>query len=164
MVWLEINELLTNIRMPHTRTEFQLLTFYTHIHCSPSFKNSLYLQSSLIRENISERKKLILKYQCEKKESCLAVLSWVTRYYAVPTSLQLLNPYLWNPKVWPFKAIEQYFPVVLFVMRYKVVLTFESVDEILIKCDHSNENYWTILPCGTVYYAIQSGSTRLLSL
>ena len=29
------------------------------------------------------------------------------------------------------KATEQYFPVVLFVMLYKVVLTFESVDETL---------------------------------
>ena len=28
------------------------------------------------------------------------------------------------------KATEQYFPVVLFVMLYKVVLTLESVDEI----------------------------------
>ena len=28
------------------------------------------------------------------------------------------------------KAIEQYFPVVLFIMLYKVVLSFESVDEI----------------------------------
>ena len=37
------------------------------------------------------------------------------------------------------KAIEQYFPVVLFIMLYKVVLTFQSVDEIL-KCDHSNES------------------------
>jgi len=27
------------------------------------------------------------------------------------------------------KAIEQYFPVVLFIMLYKVVLTFEFVDE-----------------------------------
>ena len=35
------------------------------------------------------------------------------------------------------KATEQYFPVVLFIMLYKVVLTFESVDEILW-CDHSN--------------------------
>ena len=34
-------------------------------------------------------------------------------------------------------ATEQYSPVVLFIMLYKVVLTFESVDEIL-KCDHSN--------------------------
>ena len=29
------------------------------------------------------------------------------------------------------KAIEQYFPAMLFIMLYKVVLTFESVDEIL---------------------------------
>ena len=38
------------------------------------------------------------------------------------------------------KAIEQYIPVVLFILLYKVILTFESVDEIL-KCDHSNESY-----------------------
>ena len=38
------------------------------------------------------------------------------------------------------KAIEQYFTVVLFIMLYKVVLTFESVDEIL-NCVHSNESY-----------------------
>ena len=36
------------------------------------------------------------------------------------------------------KATEQYFPVVLFIVLYKVVLTFESVHEILW-CDHSNE-------------------------
>ena len=33
------------------------------------------------------------------------------------------------------KAIEQYFPVVLFSMPCKVVLIFDSVDEIL-KCHH----------------------------
>ena len=38
------------------------------------------------------------------------------------------------------KATEQYFAVVLLVMLYKVVLNFDSVDEIL-KCDHSNESY-----------------------
>ena len=38
------------------------------------------------------------------------------------------------------KATEQYFPVVLFIMLYKVVQTFDSVDEIL-KCDYSNESY-----------------------
>ena len=38
------------------------------------------------------------------------------------------------------KATEQYFPVVLFIMLYKVVLTFESVNEIL-KYDRSNESY-----------------------
>ena len=38
------------------------------------------------------------------------------------------------------KAIEQYLPLVLFIMLYKVVLSFESVDEIL-KCDQLNERY-----------------------
>jgi len=38
------------------------------------------------------------------------------------------------------KATEQYFPVVLFIMLYKVVPTFEYVDEIL-KCDYSNKSY-----------------------
>ena len=55
------------------------------------------------------------------------------------------------------KATEQYFPVVLFIMRHKVVLTFESVDEILWY-DHSNESYWAVISCGTVYYAVQGGS------
>ena len=38
------------------------------------------------------------------------------------------------------KPIEQHFPVVLFITLFKVVLTFEFVDEILLKRDHSNEN------------------------
>ena len=38
------------------------------------------------------------------------------------------------------KATEQYFPLALFIMLYKVALTFESVDQIL-KCDHANESY-----------------------
>ena len=55
------------------------------------------------------------------------------------------------------KATEQFFTVVLFIMLYKVALTFESVDEIL-KCDHSNESYWAVLSCDTIYYAVQGGS------
>ena len=55
------------------------------------------------------------------------------------------------------KAAEQYFPVVLFIMLCKVVLTFESVDEI-IKCDHSNESYLAVLSCGAVCYAVQGDS------
>jgi len=55
------------------------------------------------------------------------------------------------------KATEQYFPVVLFILLCKVVLTFEPVDEIL-KCNHSNESYWAVLSCGAVYYAVQGGS------
>ena len=46
------------------------------------------------------------------------------------------------------KATEQYFPVVLFIMLYKVVLTFESVDEIL-RCGRSNESYWAEFSLGT---------------
>ena len=39
------------------------------------------------------------------------------------------------------KAFEQYFPVVLFIVLYRMVLiTFKSLDEIL-KYDHSNRNY-----------------------
>ena len=38
------------------------------------------------------------------------------------------------------KATEQYFPAVLFLVLYKVVLAFESVDKI-VKCDYSNESY-----------------------
>jgi len=55
------------------------------------------------------------------------------------------------------KATEQYFPVLLFIKLYKVVLNFESVDEIL-KCDHSNEIYWVVLSFGAVYCAVQVGS------
>ena len=32
-----------------------------------------------------------------------------------------------------------------------MVLTFESVDEIL-NCDHSNKSYGAVLSCGAVYY------------
>ena len=46
-------------------------------------------------------------------------------------------------------------------MLYKVVLTFEFVNEIL-KCDHSNESYWAVLSCGAVYYAVQRGSNFLI--
>ena len=57
----------------------------------------------------------------------------------------------WNLTLLPtkWKLSEQYFPVVLLIVLYKVVLTFESVDEIL-KCDHSSESYWAVLSCGAV--------------
>ena len=38
------------------------------------------------------------------------------------------------------KATEQFFPVVLFITLYKVVLAFEIVVEIL-RSDYSNESY-----------------------
>ena len=38
-------------------------------------------------------------------------------------------------------------------MLYKVVLTFQSVDEIL-KCDPSNESYRAVLSHGAFYYQL----------
>ena len=55
------------------------------------------------------------------------------------------------------KATEKCFPVVLFIMLYKVVLTFESADEFL-KCDHSNGSYCAVFSCGAFYYAVQGHS------
>ena len=45
------------------------------------------------------------------------------------------------------KATEQYFPVVLFIMLYKVVLTFESVNEILSVTIQmkATEQYFTVV-------------------
>ena len=37
--------------------------------------------------------------------------------------------------LWGMQTTEQYFAVVLFITLYEVVLTLESVDEIL-ECDH----------------------------
>ena len=49
------------------------------------------------------------------------------------------------------KATEQCSHVVLLIMRYKVVLTFKSVDETLV-CDHSNESYRVAHSYDTVYW------------
>ena len=53
------------------------------------------------------------------------------------------------------KTIEQFFRVVLFIMLYKVVLTFESVDEIP-KCDHLNESeqYFRVVLFITLYKVV----------
>ena len=56
------------------------------------------------------------------------------------------------------EAIEQYFHLVLFIMLHKVALTFKSVNEILV-CNRSNESYWAVLSCGSVYYAVKSVSS-----
>ena len=57
------------------------------------------------------------------------------------------------------KAIKQYFPVVLFIMLYKVVLTFESVDEIL-KYDHSNESTEQYFPVMLFIHDAVQGSSN----
>jgi len=61
------------------------------------------------------------------------------------------------------KVTEQYFPVVLFIVLYKVVLTFESVNGIL-KCDRLNESYRPVLSCYAAYYAVQGGSLTFESV
>ena len=97
---------------------------------------------------------------------CISLFKWkllsstFLRYlfYAAQGGANFWSPWMKSCGVTiKMKASEQYFPVVLFIMLYKVVLTFESVDEILW-CDHSNESYWAVLSCGTVYYAVQGGS------
>ena len=51
------------------------------------------------------------------------------------------------------KTTEQYFLVALYIIIYKVVLTFEFVDKIL-KCGHSNESYRELLSGGSVCCSI----------
>ena len=53
------------------------------------------------------------------------------------------------------KATELYFPVVLFIMLYRSVLTFETLNMKIQKCDHSYESYWVVLSSGPVYFAVK---------
>lgn len=52
----------------------------------------------------------------------------------------------WTSNVWPLepKIFEEHFTMVLFIMLYNMVLTSESVGEIL-KGNHSIESYWASL-------------------
>ena len=56
-----------------------------------------------------------------------------------------------------WKATEQCFHVVLFVLCYSVGLTFQSVDQTM-QWGHSLESYWTVLSCGAVCFVLQCGS------
>ena len=49
------------------------------------------------------------------------------------------------------KATKQYFVAVLFIMLYKVALTFECMEEFL-KCNHSNESCWALLLSGAAKF------------
>ena len=56
------------------------------------------------------------------------------------------------------KATEQYFPVALFIMLYKVVLTFESVDEIsklIIQINVPEHHFSVVL---FITFAVRVGS------
>ena len=65
----------------------------------------------------------------------------------------------WNPSVRPFKwkLLSSTFMCYCFFMLYKVVLTFNSVDETLVG-NHSDESYWAVFSCVTVFHAVQGGS------
>ena len=58
--------------------------------------------------------------------------------------------------------IDQYFHVVLFIMQYKVFLTFKSVDKTPL-CEYSNVSYRAVLSSGTVHSDVHGGLTFKLS-
>ena len=51
--------------------------------------------------------------------------------------------------------LQEYFPVVLYIMLYKVILTFESVDKMLW-CDESDESHRAIRSDGTNCFLVPS--------
>ena len=52
------------------------------------------------------------------------------------------------------KATEQYFPAVLFFMLYKVVLTFESVDESVTIQMKATEQYFPVVLMFIMLYKV----------
>ena len=57
---------------------------------------------------------------------------------------------------------EQYFPVVLLLMLYKVVLTFESDNDIL-KYEYSDESYQVdLLYIMLLHHAVQAGGEHFI--
>ena len=110
--------------------------------------------------------KLVLRFQSgwnnqvwPSTESYKAVLSCGIVYYSVQG---VVNFWVseWNLEVWPFRwklLRSSFLWYSVYIMLYKVVLTFESMGQNLY-CDHSNESYWALLSCGTVYYVVQGGS------
>jgi len=57
------------------------------------------------------------------------------------------------------KATEQYFPVVLFIMVFKMGLTFECVDEILKRCmtiHEAAEQYFLVMLFVFHYFETQN--------
>ena len=80
-----------------------------------------------------------------------AVLSCGTAYYEVQNSF---NYEIYGRNTSGFtiqiRATERYFPVVLFIMLYKIILTFAIMDEIQSGCDYSNESYSAVLFFGNV--------------
>ena len=63
------------------------------------------------------------------------------------------------------KATEQYFPVILFIMLYKVVLTFESSDETLsVTIQMKATEQWFCLLCCTRQFKLRQFQLQSLSV
>ena len=84
-----------------------------------------------------------------------AVFSFGAAYYVENLLLTFASWHKIPEWLLKMKATEQYFPVVLFIMLQKVVLTFESVGDTL-KFDHSNKRLWALLSFGVVHYVENS--------
>ena len=54
------------------------------------------------------------------------------------------------------KATEQYFPVVLFIMLYKVVLTFEIVNEVPIQMKATGQHFTVNSLCCGRWFSLLS--------
>ena len=54
------------------------------------------------------------------------------------------------------KAIEQYFHVVLFIMLYKVVLTFKSVDKSLINLPYDIVSFKSFLFIFSIFFIMST--------
>ena len=61
------------------------------------------------------------------------------------------------------KAIGQSVHVALFILVYKVALTFTSVRHETLMCDHLNEKYWPVLSY-TIFFPFYIGKFKLLIL
>ena len=85
-------------------------------------------------------------------ETSLVVLSHGTIYFSVQFYLLSLWMKSYGVTI-QMKPLQQYFHMVLFIQY--VVLTFESVDEILW-CYHSNETSSAVLSHGTIYLECSS--------
>ena len=79
-----------------------------------------------------------------------AVLSCGAVCYSLKGGAEVLSVWIKSScEITQIKATERYFHVVLFIMLYKVVLSFECMVKIL-KWNHSNERYWAVLFCDAV--------------
>ena len=128
--------MVTDIQMKATRQSFPVILFIMLFKVVLTFE---FLDEMLMVDHSNK------SYQ--------AALSFSAVYYAV----QRRSKSMWNLLNSQIKATEHSFPVILFIMLFKVVLTFKFVDEML-KDDHLNERFQAVLSFGAVYYAVQARS------